>query len=89
MTNCERCGHSMQRMKFADESTAKLTCPDCGWRKGEPTKSKMKTKDYTLSEAEIILIRDALIELKYSTPKERHNALTVLITQFKTDARTI
>lgn len=30
---CEKCGHSMRMIKFADDLKKRLTCPDCGWRK--------------------------------------------------------
>jgi hypothetical protein len=34
---CENCGHGMRMMQFANETSKKLTCPDCGWRPGKPT----------------------------------------------------
>lgn len=36
---CPKCGHSLKVMKFANESKAQITCPDCGWR-AEKTETK-------------------------------------------------
>lgn len=32
---CPKCGHSLKRIKFANETKAQITCPDCGWRKSK------------------------------------------------------
>jgi predicted RNA-binding Zn-ribbon protein involved in translation (DUF1610 family) len=34
--DCPACGHSLELIKFANDTGAKITCPDCGWRIGEP-----------------------------------------------------
>jgi predicted nucleic acid-binding Zn-ribbon protein len=33
MRTCEQCGHSMKMVQYANETSKRLTCPDCGWRK--------------------------------------------------------
>ena len=34
--DCERCGYPLQLLQFVNESRPSPTCPDCGWRPGQP-----------------------------------------------------
>lgn len=37
---CQNCGYTMRRMQFKDDAAPKMTCPDCGWRKGKLTRDQ-------------------------------------------------
>jgi DNA-directed RNA polymerase subunit RPC12/RpoP len=42
---CGKCGHSLRMIKFKNDETAKITCPDCGWRPGDKIKKSKFEKD--------------------------------------------
>lgn len=52
--NCPRCGYTMKMMRFVDELSNKLTCPDCGHRNHE----KDSSFPYIMTEAEFTALSD-------------------------------